>query len=101
VAIATKNALRRITLPAYKSAATVSHSIPAATKGVVAPRRSSNEEICIMPALRHSLVATSLLKLFLQGNPNPQLYQTMGSSFNYEITNLPEPKNVSILSLNG
>jgi len=29
-----------------------------------------------MPTLRHPLVATSLPKLFLQGNPIPQLQQT-------------------------
>jgi len=35
--------------------------------------RSFNGENCIMPALRYSLVDTSLQKLFLQGSPTPQL----------------------------
>jgi hypothetical protein len=69
VVIATRNTLRRITVPAYRSAATVSRSIPATTEGVVEPRRSANGENRITSALRHPLVATLLLKLFLQGNP--------------------------------
>jgi hypothetical protein len=36
------------------------------------PWRNSNRENCIMPALRHTLVATSLPKLFLQGVPTLQ-----------------------------
>jgi hypothetical protein len=73
VAITTKNDLKRIIVPDYQSTATVSCSIPATTEGVVAPRRTSNKENCILSALRYPLVTTSLQKLFLQGNPMLQL----------------------------
>jgi len=69
VAIATKNALKRITSPAYRSAASLSRSIPASTEGVVALRRCSIGENCTVSAVRHPPVGTSLPKLFLQGNP--------------------------------
>jgi len=51
---------------------TLSLSFPATTEGVVAPR-SSDEESCIMTALRYLQVATSLPKLLIQANPTPQL----------------------------
>jgi len=38
VAIATKNALKKVTVPANQSAANVSHSITAVTEGVVVPK---------------------------------------------------------------
>jgi len=41
--------------------------------GVVVPRRRCNGGNCIMSVLRNTLVATLLPKLFLQGNPTPQL----------------------------
>jgi len=50
--------------------------IPAATKGVVSPRKRSNGESFITPALRNSLIATSISNLRLQANPPPQLQQT-------------------------
>jgi len=63
-------------MPTYRKAATVSRSIPTPTEGVVGPRSSSNGQNCIMPALRRPLVATSLPKLFLQGNLTPRQPQT-------------------------
>jgi thioester reductase-like protein len=45
---------------AFRSAATVSRSIQAATEGIAAPRRSSNRENCTITAVKHLLVATSL-----------------------------------------
>jgi hypothetical protein len=77
MAIATRNTLRRITVPAYRSAVTVSRSIPATTEGVVEPRRSSKRENCIISALRYPLVATLLPELFLRGNPTPQLQKSV------------------------
>jgi len=51
VATATKNDLKKIAVPAYQSATTMSCSIPANTEGVVVPIRSSNRENCIMSAV--------------------------------------------------
>jgi hypothetical protein len=52
---------------------TPSRSNLAITQRVATPRRRPKGENCIMRALRHHLVTTSLPKLFLQGNSTPQL----------------------------
>jgi len=59
VDIATKNALKRITVPAYRSAATVSRSIETNIEGADALRTSSSGGNCITPDLRHPLVIPS------------------------------------------
>jgi hypothetical protein len=48
VAITIKNVLGKTTVPAFVSAATVSHGIQAATKGISASRRNPNGESYIM-----------------------------------------------------
>jgi hypothetical protein len=75
VAIATKNALRGTTEPAYRSDATVRRSIPATTEGVSCSKELQRRKLLHVgpqvPSGRHFTFQNCH-----RGNPTPQLQQT-------------------------